>query len=113
MVRGGPSASWLCPVELTPALDARARALAVTVFEALGCRDMARVDLRIDERGELFFLEINPLPSFDPEGSFGLIAECLGTTYARLVGEILDAALHRLGHSAPGPLGHRATQPLQ
>ena len=95
----GPSAgkAWLCPVDLTPELDAAACRMATTVFEALRCRDMARVDLRVDEAGQLYFLEINPLPSFDPEGSAGLLAEYLGITYTQCVGQILNAALLRLG----------------
>ncbi len=89
------AAAWLSPVELTSELDARAGLAAVAVFEALRCRDMARVDFRVDEQGRLFFLEINPLPSFDPAGSLGLLAEYLGTTYAQLIGRILEAAVHR------------------
>ena len=87
---------WLSPVELTPTLEHAASRMAVTMFETLRCRDMARVDLRVDERATPYFLEINPLPSFDPEGSVGLIAECLGTTYTHLIGQILNAALQRL-----------------
>ena len=93
----GPGAAWLSPLELTPELDEEARRVALTMFQALRCRDMARVDLRVDERGRVYFLEINPLPSFDPEGSLGLLAEYLGTAYERLVGQILDAAVARLG----------------
>ena len=87
----------LCPLELTEDLEAQAQRMALTLYHTLGCRDMARVDLRVSEVGEVFFLEINPLPSFDPEGSLGLLAEHLGTTYTNLVGEILQAALLRLG----------------
>ena len=43
----------------------------------------------------MFFLEINPLPSFDPEGTVGLIAEQLGLTYRDLIGRVLDAAVAR------------------
>ncbi len=95
-VVGETARGWLCPVELTPALEHAASQIAVTMFETLRCRDMARVDLRVDEQGRPYFLEINPLPSFDPEGSVGLIAECLGTTYTQLIGQILNAALQRL-----------------
>jgi len=95
-VAGETARGWLCPVELTPALERAASQIAVTMFETLRCRDMARVDLRVDERATPYFLEINPLPSFDPEGSVGLIAECLGTTYTHLIGQILNAALQRL-----------------
>jgi D-alanine-D-alanine ligase len=95
-VVGDEARAWLCPVELTPGLEAAASRMAGTMFEALRCRDMARVDLRVDAQGRPYFLEINPLPSFDPSGSIGLLAECLGTTYAQIVGQILNAALQRL-----------------
>jgi len=87
---------WDCPVTLDEALEEQARRIALEMFNALGCRDMARVDLRVDEQGRVYFLEINPLPSFDPSGSFGLLAEYLGTTYAELVSRMLEAARQRM-----------------
>jgi len=99
VVRPAPS-NVTCPLALDHPLDAEARRIAVRMFEAIGCRDVARVDLRADAQGRLFFLEINPLPSYDPEGSLGLLAEYLGTTYASLIGRILDAARKRLATPA-------------
>ena len=95
VARQGDGATWIAPLELTPALEHAARGAAVAMFELLGCRDMARVDFRVDQDGQPFFLEINPLPSFDPEGTLGLLAESLGTTYTHLVGRILEAAGRR------------------
>ena len=92
----GPCESWEAPLALTPELDARARQAALAVFEAIGCRDVARLDFRVDGQGRLWFLEINPLPSFDPEGTFGLLAESMELTYAHLIGRVLDAALLRI-----------------
>ena len=102
---GGPGQDtpWECPLTLDAALDGEARRIAVRMFEAIGCRDVARVDLRADEQGRLHFLEINPLPSFAPDGSFGLLAEHLGTTYTEMIGRVLDAACRRLGLPARGP----------
>jgi D-alanine-D-alanine ligase len=97
---------WVCPLVLDEALDAQVRRLALRMFNVIGCRDFARIDLRVDEAGRLYFLEVNPLPSFDPEGSLGLIAEHLGTTYTQLIGHVLDAALLRLGRS--GTTGSRS-----
>ncbi len=95
-----PPAAWEAPLILEGALDAAARRAAATLFRALGCRDMARVDFRVARDGALFFLEINPLPSFDPAGTIGLLAEHLGVTYTALIGRVLDAALARLGAAA-------------
>lgn len=106
-VLGEEVRAWLCPVELTPTLEAAAAKMATMMFEALRCRDMARVDLRVAEDGTLYFLEINPLPSFDPDGSLGLIAEYLGATYTALIHQVLNAALLRLElpeASSPDPV---------
>ncbi len=35
-------------------------------FTALGCRDVARLDFRMDAEGRIFFIECNPLPGLTP-----------------------------------------------
>ncbi len=40
------------------------------------------------------------LPSLDPEGTFGLLAESLGLTYAQLIGRVLEAAIVRNNQSS-------------
>jgi D-alanine-D-alanine ligase-like ATP-grasp enzyme len=55
-----------------PVLDAMAREAAALVFDAIGGSGFGRCDFRLDERGELQFLEINPnCGIFYPEGQFG------------------------------------------
>ena len=101
-IRPGETAAWYDPLEITPALEERAKVAAVRMFETLRCRDMARVDLRVDEDGNVTFIEINPLPSLHPEQTVGLLAEHMGITYADFLGRILDAAIKRLGLNRPG-----------
>lgn len=91
-----PPDSWVAPLAFTDAMERSAQQVAVTMCRAVSCRDMARVDVRVDDAGRVWFLEINPLPSFDPTGSLGLLAELLGRSYAALIGQILEAALKRL-----------------
>ncbi len=94
-----PPGGWAhcLPGVLDPHLEGRLAELAVRAFQALECRDFARVDLRLDARGEPWFLEINPLPTFARDGSFGILAELLGTSIESLVGEALGSGLRRLG----------------
>ncbi len=82
---------------LTPALEARLQHDALRVFEALRCRDFARVDFRVDESGTPFFLEVNPLPTFAPDGTFAIIAELLGQPYENFLADVLHDGLVRLG----------------
>ncbi len=102
--RGSPPTDAVCPLHLESALETQAKEVAQRMFQAIGCQDMARVDLRVDEGGRVYFLEINPLPSFDPAGSVGWLAEVLGISYAEIVGQVLHAALTRLGRrDTPSP----------
>ncbi|RXT57138.1 hypothetical protein B6S44_01465 [Bosea sp. Tri-44] len=81
-------------------VPARLPAQTLSIIEAsafaaarlLGCRDLARIDFRLDEHGVPHFLECNPLPGLDPEQG-DIVIMCRGSVpYAELVqGIILDA----------------------
>lgn len=84
------------PAKLLPAQLERMRAAARGAFMALGCRDVARIDFRMDEDGRIYFLECNPLPGLTPGWSdLVLIAGGDGMDYPTLIGEILSGAIRR------------------
>lgn len=85
--------TWELPGTLTPLLEARLQQDALTVFRKLECRDFARLDFRVDADGRSWFLEINPLPTFAPDGTFAIMAELMGQTYPEFLAAILDDAL--------------------
>jgi len=65
-------------------------------FAALGCRDVARVDFRMNRDGRIYFIEANPLPGLTPGWSdLVLIARAAGIEYRALIGEILSFAIRR------------------
>lgn len=85
-----------CPAKTSPDLDAELRDVARRAFDALGCRDVARIDLRLDAEGRVHFIECNPLPGMTPGFSdLCLAAEAEGVSYGELVATILDPALAR------------------
>jgi D-alanine-D-alanine ligase len=80
------------------ALAPPARELAGAVFDVLGCRDAARVDLRCDAAGRLHFLEVNPLPGINHVRSdLPIMARLGGMPYDALIGAIVDSARARQG----------------
>jgi len=94
-----PPGGWrhALPGELTPSLEVELAELSQRAWRALECRDFARTDFRLDAEGRPFFLEINPLPSFAPDGSFGILAELAGRRHEELLAEVIAAGLERLG----------------
>jgi D-alanine-D-alanine ligase len=96
-----PTGGWshCLPGELDAALEAELARLALLAYQALECRDFARADFRLDARGRAQFLEMNPLPTFAPDGSFGILAELEGRPLEALLAEVLGEGLCRLGLS--------------
>lgn len=85
------------PATLEPKLAREMERAARTTFRALGCRDVARIDFRLDAQGRPNFIECNPLPGLTPGWSdLCLISEASGIDYRSLIGAILSPALRRL-----------------
>ncbi|MFC1947238.1 ATP-grasp domain-containing protein [Chloroflexota bacterium] len=79
----------ICPAEITSEISQTMEDYAVSIFRALGCRDLARVDFRLGSDGVPYFLEINPLPGLSPFYSiFTMQAEAGGIKPERII-EIL------------------------
>jgi D-alanine-D-alanine ligase len=84
------------PARVEPNLLEKLRTAGRAAFMALGCRDVARIDFRMDERGRVYFIECNPLPGLTPGWSdLVLIAQGAGMDYRTLIGEILSGAIRR------------------
>jgi D-alanine-D-alanine ligase len=82
------------PAVMDEALQKDVLSVAVGAWRALGCRDVARVDIRINAAGKASFIECNPLPGLTPGWSdLCLIAEADGLGYAALIGRIAKRAL--------------------
>lgn len=85
-----------CPAKVAPEIARAVESVAKRAFVALGCRDVARIDVRFDGEGNAHFIECNPLPGLSPGWSdLCVIAEAAGWRYEELVGAILRPALVR------------------
>ncbi|MFY0533743.1 hypothetical protein [Nannocystis pusilla] len=72
------------------------RGLALDVHRVFGCRDLSRIDIRCDRRGDPNFIEVNPLPGLHPVSSdLVIIARGHGWSYEQLIGRIIGAATQR------------------
>ena len=86
-----------CPAKLTEAELKAMEKIARATFWALDCRDVARVDMRMDAEGRIYVLEVNPLPGLTPDYSdLVLIAKACGMEYDHLIAEIMTGGLRRM-----------------
>lgn len=81
-----------CPAKLSPELKSKAKEIALKTFEALGCFDCARVDLRLDKNNQFYVLEVNSLPSLGEHGSYVAAAEAMGMDFTKLVNQLVEVA---------------------
>jgi len=87
----------VCPAKIDAELYADLVEMAVNAFKVTGCRDYARVDFRVDAKGNPYVLEVNPNP--DPSFDAGLanMASKIGLSYGKLLERIIYTCLERNG----------------
>jgi D-alanine-D-alanine ligase len=93
---------WVTRVAYTPVGSAVLRdgltKLAVKAYHVLECKDAGRVDIRLDEAGNMQLLEVNPLPGLHPTHSdLPMMAPYAGLSYEDMIGEILCHSIKRWG----------------
>jgi D-alanine-D-alanine ligase len=99
--------------KLPAELEARVVETASRAFDALGCRDYGRVDIRLDPSGEAFVIDINPNCDLHPTAGFAKAALEAGTSYPALVRTLVDVALERShGDTKGGEQGSRESGPV-
>ncbi|WP_370249496.1 D-alanine--D-alanine ligase [Nocardioides sp.] len=86
------SARFLVPAPLTPAESAALRAAAVRVYDALGCRGLARVDFFLTDAGPVLN-EVNTIPGFTPHSQAPLMFAAGGLSYPDLVDRMVRDAV--------------------
>lgn len=98
-----PTVAYICPVNVTTSLEKLMRELCIKAFTAINCRDIARIDLRLDVTGRPHLLEINTLPGMMPSDKvvsyYPVAARAAGWDFTRMVGQIIAHARERLGIS--------------
>lgn len=78
-------------------------ALAMRVWDAIGLRDYARVDFRMDANGRIYVLEANPNPDISAGSGYRRSLEAAGIPYSDFIVRLLDNAFRR--GSAPASAG--------
>jgi D-alanine-D-alanine ligase len=83
----------LCPAPVEEALAGRIREAALAAWRVIGCRGYARVDLRVDDRGQSYVIEVNCNPDLSPEAGFFQAVRRVGYNYGEMVCRIVDMTL--------------------
>ncbi len=95
------SANYICPAKIPAKLKREIEETTLKAVKVLDCYDWGRLDYRYNSRGELYFLEINPLPGIDFDAAkddFSFYPYMWlkgGWSFDDMVREVIEAALRR------------------
>ena len=84
---------YICPAELNEDLTKRIKQTAFEVYKLLKCRHYGRVDLRLDNNNQHWFLELNTLPGMTDTSLVPKAAKAVGISFEQLIGKIIKQSL--------------------
>jgi D-alanine-D-alanine ligase len=87
------------PIILAPVLSERVTQLSKRIYRLLGLSGYARLDLRISNKDNIYFLEANPNPDIAYGDEFALSAKEAGISYPELINKLLYMSLNWLPQS--------------
>jgi D-alanine-D-alanine ligase len=85
----------IMPAPLPEGQYRRTQEIGVQAFEALGCRDLSRVDFVVPADGDPVVLEINTMPGMTPTSLFPDAAREAGVSFEELVDLLVGRAVAR------------------
>lgn len=85
-----------CPAKLAKGTKAKVEKAAIAAFNAMNCRDYARVDIRLGKNGVPYVIEVNPNPDITMDSGFARAALAAKISHEQLLVTIANFALERL-----------------
>jgi D-alanine-D-alanine ligase len=87
--------TWHVPARLDAGLAARVATIAIEAHEALGLRDLSRVDLITDKHGEAHVLEVNVSPGMTETSLLPMAVTAAGLDFGKLLATLVERAVQR------------------
>ena len=84
-----------CPALIDEETTRRMQKMSVDVFNALRLTQYARIDIMMDEGGEIYALEANTLPGMTPTSLMPQEAQAVGISYNELCEKLINMAMDK------------------
>ncbi|MCL6493768.1 MAG: D-alanine--D-alanine ligase, partial [Ignavibacterium sp.] len=85
----------VCPAKLNSKVKRKIEKVALEAYNAMSCRDYARVDVRLSKENIPYVIEVNPNPDVSSDSGFARAAAANGIDYSGLLETITNLALNR------------------
>jgi D-alanine--(R)-lactate ligase len=97
--QGSENATITVPAPIPEAARTLAVETAKTVFRALGCRGLARVDMFLTPDGRITLNEVNTMPGFTSYSRYPRMMACAGFSLGDVIDRLIDLALEKEGRA--------------
>ncbi len=84
-----------CPAKISDELTKKIQDTALKAYQVLGSKTYARMDVLMDENGDVYCLEANTLPGMTPTSLIPQEAAALGISYGELCEMIIEISLKK------------------
>ena len=86
---------YIVPAEISGTFAKKLQRIALKTHQVLGLRDLSRVDMKVDEKGNPFVLEANSIPGFTEFSLLPKAAKADGLSFDELCCKLVSYALKR------------------
>lgn len=83
----------ICPAQISQRLSDRLVRIAELAWRTMQGKGYGRVDLRVDDKGRPWVLEVNPNPDLNDDAGLSRMAAATGWDYPELIRRIAEVAL--------------------
>ena len=63
--------------------------MAAVIYQALKCRDFARVDMFLTPKGKIYFNEVNTIPGFTAHSRYPGMMKAAGISFEELIDRLI------------------------
>lgn len=82
------------PARVDLSIAAKIKSVAVKIYQALGCKGFARVDMFLTPEGEIVFNEVNTIPGFTSHSRYPGMMKGIGYSYEKVLDKLIQLAMN-------------------
>ena len=86
---------YFCPADIPADIEKDAKESALKAHRILGCSVYSRIDYILDEKNDLYCLEVNTLPGMTETSLVPKSAAAIGMPFTGLIERIIELSLKK------------------
>ncbi|MEO8209144.1 MAG: D-alanine--D-alanine ligase [bacterium] len=86
---------YFCPAEISKEIEQKAKENSLNAHKAIGCSVYSRIDFILDDKNDLYCLEVNTLPGMTETSLVPKSAAAKGMSFEQLIKKLIELSLKK------------------